>query len=80
LTLAAVAVSPALAKKAQMQKRTDNPDSVYAYQAYAWVPTASRSKAKTESVWLDGEYLGADLDPFIRSQLLRDPPSRWGGQ
>jgi opacity protein-like surface antigen len=82
LTLAAVAASPALAQKNQkkQQQMADNPDYAYAYQAYAWVPTDAGSKAKTEEVWLNGEYLGADPDPFIRSQLLRDPPSHQGGQ
>jgi opacity protein-like surface antigen len=81
LTLAAVAASPALAQKNQkkQQQMADNPEA-YAYQAYAWVPTDNGSKAKTEEVWLNGEYLGADPDPFIRSQLLRDPPSHQGGQ
>lgn len=75
LTLAAVATSPALAKKSQKQQQmADNPDYLYAYQAYAWVPTENGRKARTESVWLNGEYLGADPDPFIRSQMRRDPP------
>jgi opacity protein-like surface antigen len=80
LTLAAVAASPALAQKNQnKQQMADNPEA-YAYQAYAWVPTENGSKAQTQEVWLNGEYLGADPDPFIRSQLLRDPPSHQGGQ
>jgi hypothetical protein len=75
LTLAAVAVSPALAQKSQKkQQMADNPEAYYAYQAYAWAPTENGTNARTDSVWLNGKYVGADPDPFIRAEMKRNSP------
>jgi hypothetical protein len=78
LALVCVAASPALAKKDQKQQQqqqmTDNPSDASGYEAYASVPAHKSPTAKSQAVYLNGEYLGADPDPFIRMQLVRDPP------
>ena len=43
--------------------------------AYAYAPRSLRS-AGSDSVYVDGQYVGADPDANIRLQLERDPPGR----
>jgi hypothetical protein len=79
LAAATLAASPTLAKKYRMPlasgpiyQTTDQ-----GYAAYAYAPErASRIGAvQTDAVYAEGQYLGADPDPFIRQQLLQDPPT-----
>jgi opacity protein-like surface antigen len=78
IALAAVmlAASPALAKKYHKPVATD-PAYQAADQAYAYVPDATSSigSRHSDAVYAAGQYLGADPDPFIRQQLMRDPSS-----
>ena len=68
-TLAALVASPALAARYHRDLRSDQ-----AMQAYAFVPQA-------DAVVSNGKVIGADPDPFIRAQLLRegDPTQINGG-
>jgi hypothetical protein len=43
--------------------------------AFAYAPRALRSEG-SDSVYVDGQYAGADPDANIRTQLRRDPPGR----
>ena len=43
--------------------------------AFAYAPRSLRSGG-SDSVYVDGHYVGADPDPNIRVQLERDPPGR----
>lgn len=71
LTVVLLATSPALAKKHQKPMSTD-PNNA-AYLAYAQAPEHSHNYPN--AVYAFGQYQGADPDPFIRQQLMRDPPS-----
>lgn len=71
LTVVVLATSPALAKK--RQKQLTQPEQQIAYQAYA--SADHNGYANSYAVYAFGQYQGADPDPFIRLQLLRDPPS-----
>lgn len=59
-TLAALVASPALAATYHRTMRNDS-----AMQAYAFVPQG-------DAVVSNGQVIGADPDPFIRAQLLRE--------
>jgi opacity protein-like surface antigen len=43
--------------------------------AFAYAPRGRRS-AGSDSVYVDGKYVGTDPDANIRFQLERDPPGR----
>jgi hypothetical protein len=82
LALASLVASPALAKKYHKQVTTDASDQVadqgYAgNQAYAYAPgyNGSVGTSYPNPVYAYGQYQGADPDPNIRLQLLRDPPN-----
>jgi hypothetical protein len=71
-----------LAKKYHKQVTTDPADQVadqgYAgSQAYAYAPgyNGSAGASYPNPVYAYGQYQGADPDPNIRLQLLRDPPN-----
>jgi len=74
LAIAALAVSPAVAKSKHPQKSsTSSSDPA---DAYAYAPNGQTPAMDTpQSVYAYGQYQGADPDPFIRSQLQRDPPT-----
>ena len=63
--LALLVASPAFAASARKSAAKQDAQS-----AYAQAPRAAVSPNPVYSA--DQEYLGADPDPFIRSQLLRD--------
>jgi hypothetical protein len=71
LAVVLLATSPALAKKHQ-KPMTADPNNE-ASLAYAYVP--ERTYNYPTAVYAFGQYQGADPDPFIRQQLMRDPPS-----
>jgi len=66
-----LATSPALAKKYH-KRTTDGVNEQMAYQAYA--SEVGQIYDSPNAVYAFGQYQGADPDPFIRLQLLRDPP------
>jgi hypothetical protein len=76
LALVSLAASPALAKKYHKRVIAD-PAYQAADQAYAYAPdhTYDASPGISQPVYAFGQYQGADPDPFIRLQLLRDPPT-----
>lgn len=52
------------------------PGPAYGADSYAYgVDTATPQVLGSHPVFVNGIYQGADPDPFIRSQLLRDPPN-----
>jgi len=59
-TLTALVASPALAATYHRAMRDDA-----ATQTYAYVPQG-------DAVWSNGQVIGADPDPAIRTQLLRE--------
>jgi hypothetical protein len=81
LALVSLAASPALAKKYRKQVTADPANqAAQAYagsQAYAYAPgyNYSAGSGYPNPVYAYGQYQGADSDPFIRLQLLRDPPN-----
>ncbi len=84
--LAALLATPALAQSYNPGYGTGNSiptPPVWAAQvnhgaaanAFASAPRSLRS-AGSDSVYVDGQYVGADPDANIRFQLERDPPGR----
>jgi len=72
LAIVVLATSPALAKKYH-KRTTDEVNEQMARQAYASV--GDHAYNSPYAVYAFGQYQGTDPDPFIRLQLLRDPPS-----
>jgi hypothetical protein len=78
VALAAVVASPALAQYGTPHRQARHPYNVYAIPFAQ--PDGYRSYAQRRSVNPSfkvvnprGDYLGADPDPTVRDQLLRDP-------
>jgi hypothetical protein len=81
LAIAVLAVAPAFAKKyrqTQTSMPPDNTSLVQGSDAYAYVPGDQGpmvGRGDPNAVYAYGQYQGSDPDPFIRSQLYRDPPT-----
>jgi hypothetical protein len=77
LAIAALTAAPAFAKSKPSQKNetpaAGNPADAYAYAPNGRAPLAGQNTS--QSVYVNGQYQGADPDPFIRLQLMRDPPT-----
>jgi hypothetical protein len=71
--LAVVAADPALARAKQTAQRqcVDRPRDT-TLSGFITNP-APRPNGCTPAVYQYGKYVGQDPDPFIRSQMLRDP-------
>jgi hypothetical protein len=82
LALAALAATPALANgnQARMSNAGNNDPG---YSAYDYAPGAAIGAYDvapgSAPVFVDGHYVGADPDPFIRNQMRRYPTSIVGG-
>lgn len=83
LALSAVTAMPALA---QVYPTAGNPDYTGndqvtgstgrgAFSAFAYVAKPRQAYGAPAAVYVNGEYQGADPDPNVRLQLLRDPPT-----
>ena len=86
LALTAMAASPALAAgkyhraTASEAQASDNAivtgsTMPAGADAYAYAPDTTYMAPAPGAVFVQGEYQGADPDPLIRLQLLRDPPT-----
>ncbi len=80
--LAALLATPAFAQSYNSAYGTGNTVPLQAASAanagggaFAYAPRALRS-AGSDSVYVDGQYVGTDPDANIRTQLQRDPPGR----
>ncbi len=78
LAITVLAASPAFAKSKHPQKdmtqTVGDPADAYAYVPANQSQPRLRGEDTPQSVYAFGLYQGADPDPFIRQQLLRDPP------
>jgi hypothetical protein len=70
--LALVAADPALARAKHKVVRCDPRPQTFTWGGIITNP-APRPNGCAPPVYVDGNYIGQDPDPFIRSQLARDP-------
>ena len=71
LAVAATDSTVAHAKKKAQRQCVDRPYD-HSLGGFFWNPPPQPNGC-TPPVYVDGVYVGQDPDPFIRSQLLRDP-------
>jgi hypothetical protein len=77
LVVAAFGIAVLLATPADAQKARK--DRTQAAAKPATTATASQLPSGPNTVWFGNEYLGADPDPRIRHELMRDLSSHFGG-
>ena len=71
--LAVIAAGPALARaKHKVQRQCVDRPQVFSWSGFITNP-APQPNGCAPAVYQDGKYVGQDPDPFIRSQLYRDP-------
>ena len=79
LAITTLAITPAFAKSKHSQKSTtQTTGDPSGSDAYAYAPadqSQMRGHDVSQTVYAFGQYQGADPDPNIRLQLLRDPPT-----
>jgi hypothetical protein len=71
--LALIVTDPAAARKRHHVKLRCDDYPVHFSWYGVWSNPAPRPNGCAPPVYAYGEYIGQDPDPFIRSQLLRDP-------
>lgn len=71
LAMSALAATPALAESAHGRVKGSD--------AYAYAPRAhhaTKTRHRSNSVYVNGEYRGSDPDPAIRQEMRRSLPAK----